>query len=86
MSHDEFEARCCGIPCLVRVTYWEPYRPACVDGPPEYCYPAEGGQGDWELLDVRGRRAVWLERKLDGNRSEERRLAREVFNFMEGRA
>ena len=32
----EFEDRVAGIPCLIVVTYWEPYVPAKVSGPPEY--------------------------------------------------
>jgi len=81
---NEFETTCCGIPCLVRVTHWDPYVPAFISGPPEDCYPAEGGCGDWQVLDRRGRPAPWLERKLALDRREERRLVREVFDFMEG--
>lgn len=67
----EFESRVCGIPCIVRVTYWERYVPAKVSGPPEYCYPAEGGYGEWEILDSRGRPAPWLEKKMtDADRQE----------------
>ena len=37
-----------------------PYEPASISGPPEYCYPAEGGDvdiisiilGDWEVTDI----------------------------------
>lgn len=37
-----------------------PYEPARISGPPEYCYPAEGGDvdiisiilGDWEVTDI----------------------------------
>jgi len=60
----EFETRVCGIPCIVRVTYWEPYLPAKISGPPENCYPEEGGCGEWEILDARGRPAPWLEKKM----------------------
>ena len=80
----EFETTCSGIPCIVRVTYWEPYRPAFISGPPEDCYPAEGGCGDWEVLDRNGRKAPWLEKKLKGNCLELERLEREVFEHMEG--
>lgn len=80
----EFETTCCDIPCIVRVTYWEPYRPAFISGPPENCYPAEGGCGDWELLDMDGNPAPWLEEKLEGNRRECERLEQEVFDHMEG--
>jgi len=60
----EFETRVCGIPCIVRVLSWEPFVPASVSGPPEHCYPAEGGCGEWEILDARGRPAPWLEKKM----------------------
>ena len=64
-----------------RVLSWEYYRPAKVDGPADYCYPAEGGEGEWEILDRKGRRAPWLERKMtDSQRSA---LEEEIFNHME---
>ncbi len=79
----DFDTRVCGIPCIVRVTYWEPYLPAKVSGPPEYCYPAEGGCGDWEILDSRGRPAPWLEKKmLEADRQE---VDAFLFNQMENR-
>ena len=77
----EFETRVCGIPCIVRVTSWDAYVPAKVGGPPEYCYPAEGGEGDWEILDTRGRPAPWLEKKMTDR--DHRLLSEEVFNHME---
>ncbi len=77
----EFDTRVCGIPCIVRVTYWEPYLPAKTYGPPENCYPAEGGEGDWEILDTRGRPAPWLERKMTDR--DRNLLSEEVFNRME---
>ncbi len=77
----EFDTRVCGIPCIVRVTYWEAYIPAKISGPPENCYPAEGGEGDWEILDTRGRPAPWLERKMTDR--DRNLLSEEVFNHME---
>ena len=77
----EFESTVCGIPCIIRVTYWESYRPAYVSGLPENCYPAEGGCGDWEVLDRRGRPAAWLERKLTDR--ERSLIDGEVFGHME---
>lgn len=77
----EFASTVCGIPCIVRVTHWEAYDPGCRSGPPERCYPAEGGEGEWEILDRRGRPAPWLERKLTGDDRE--RIDTEVFNHME---
>jgi hypothetical protein len=77
----EFASTVCGIPCIVRVTDWEAYVPAQTSGPPERCYPSEGGEGNWEILDRRGRPAAWLERKLTGDDRE--RIDTEVFNRME---
>jgi hypothetical protein len=78
-----FETRVCGIPCIIRVTAWDAYAPARVSGPPERCSPAEGGNGDWEILDRRGRPAPWLEKKLRGDPRESERLEQKVFEYME---
>jgi hypothetical protein len=77
----EFESNVCGIPCIIRVTHYDYYQPAFISGPPENCYPAEGGCGDWEVLDRRGRPAPWLERKLTDR--ERSRIDDEVFEHME---
>ena len=77
----EFESRVCGIPCIIRVKYWEVYIPAQRSGPPERCYPEEGGEGEWEILDRKGRPAPWLERKMTENDHD--RMNREIFNHME---
>lgn len=79
----EFETRVCGIPCIVRVLSWEPYLPAKVYGPPEYCYPAEGGYGEWEILDSRGRPAPWLEQKMTD--ADRRKIESFLFDQMENR-
>ena len=78
----EIETTVCGIPCIVKVLSWEPYVPAKVSGPPEDCYPAEGGYGNWELLDRKGRAAPWLEAKM--TEQDRRVLEEELFNRMEG--
>jgi hypothetical protein len=77
----EFETRVCGIPCIVRVLSWDSYTPAYISGPPENCYPAEGGEGEWEILDTRGRPAPWLERKM--KTEDYVKLDEEVFEHME---
>lgn len=77
----EFASNVCGIPCIIQVTYYEPYRQAYVSGPPEYCYPAEGGYCEWDVLDRRGRPAAWLERKLTS--SERSRIDKEIFEEIE---
>lgn len=79
----EFQTRVCGIPCVVRVTTWERYVPEFISGPPDKCYPAEGGCGEWMLLDTRGRPAPWLERKMTEDDREA--LEQKIFDFMEAR-
>lgn len=80
----EFETTCCDIPCIVRVTAWEPYRPAFISGPPDNCYPAEGGCGEWELLDLDGNPSAELDKLVRTYPQVERAIDQEVFDFMEG--
>lgn len=77
----EIEARVCDIPCLVVVTHYEPFAPGRTYGPPELCYPDEGGEAEWHLADRRGRKAEWLERKM--NQGERDRVDALVFAHME---
>lgn len=70
-----------GIPCIVRVTSWSANVPAQVSGPPERCYPAEGGESAWEILDRNGRPAAWLEKKMTDD--DRYRIDAEIFNHME---
>jgi hypothetical protein len=79
----EIKDRVAGIPCLIGVTYWEPFRPGRVSGPPELCYPDEGGESEWDVLDRRGRPAAWLERKLTD--AERERIDQAVFDYMSDR-
>ena len=77
----DIETRVCGIPCIVRVTHWEPYDPGRTSGPPESCYPPEGGEGEWEILDRNGKPAPWLERKMTDR--DQNLVSETVFNHME---
>ena len=59
----EIEHRVAGIPCLIGVTYYE-----CVRG--SFSYNADSDmdyygytEAEWDILDRRGRKAPWLERK-----------------------
>lgn len=47
-----------GIPCIVRVTNWVPYN-AGNDGEEH-----SGGFGDFDVLDTRGKPAIWLQRQM----------------------
>lgn len=80
---DSFDARVCGIPCLVVVTHYEPFVPGRTYGPPELCYPDEGGEAEWFLADRRGRKAQWLERKM--SQSDLDHVDTLVFEHMENR-
>jgi hypothetical protein len=79
---NDFSTRVCGIPCLVRVMYWERYRPAKVSGPPEHCYTEEGGWGEWEILDTKGRPAPWLEKKMSD--TDRQQVDTFLFEQLEG--
>jgi hypothetical protein len=78
----EIETTVAGIPCLIGVTDYEAYTPAYISGPPENCYPAEGGYGDYEILDRKGYRALWLERKITSRVESE--IQESIFNHFEG--
>lgn len=77
----EIEHRIDGIPCIITVYNYEAYVPAYISGPPEDCYPAEGGCGDYDILDRRGYRAAWLERKVDARAEED--IQQAIFDYME---
>lgn len=75
----KFDSTVAGIPCVIKVTHYEPYRPAYISGLPEDCYPAEGG-AEWIVCDSRGRVANWLERKMSEDDRE--RIDGEIFTIM----
>jgi hypothetical protein len=80
----EFEHRIAGIPCIIRILHAEPFRAGFFSGPPEHCYPDEGGLIVWEVLDRKGRRAPWLERKAD--EKEMRRIEEAAWAVLEQEA
>lgn len=69
--------RVAGIPCQLRVTYWEAVTTAT------WYAPAEGSNMEFEVLDRRGRPAPWLARKLGA--VDERRLEAEVAAYFRQR-
>lgn len=77
----EIEHRVAGIPCIIAVFDYEAYVPAYTSGLPENCYPAEGGTADYHILDRRGYRAAWLERKVDARAEDE--IQQAIFDHME---
>lgn len=58
MSHDYHITALGGLPCIALVHSFYPVIPAT------WHHPEKGGEIDWELLDSRGRRADWLEKRL----------------------
>ena len=66
-----------GIPCQCRVTFYQGYRPG------NYFEPPDAEEFEFEILDRRGRRARWLERKL--TEGDEARLLAE-YRAEEGEA
>jgi hypothetical protein len=77
----EFDSTISGIPCKIRITYWERHQSAILRADPGDSHPEEGGCGNWEICDRKGRLAPWLERKITGQ--DLARIEHEVFNHME---
>lgn len=73
----------CGIPCQIEVLSYDPIAHGRFGGRPEDCYPDEGGESEWQLLDRNGYRAKWLENKMtDADREA---VEQKVMDYMEGR-
>jgi hypothetical protein len=77
----DIEVKVCGVKCFARILHWEPYRPAKTGAPPEDCYPAEGGYGDWELVDGEGTRLRLVEEEMTAQDREQ--LEQQMFDYME---
>lgn len=67
----EIESRVAGIPCIIGVTHFESVKGS-------YSYHAASDwdyhgytECEFEVLDRRGRKAAWLERKLDDKMTQE---------------
>lgn len=77
-----FDTRVAGIPCQCLVLAYIPPRPMEVTGPGMGdAYPPEPPEYKYYLLDSNGRRAHWLERKLEDSEVAEK-LHREIANFI----
>ncbi len=75
----EIESRISGIPCLIRVTHFESVRGS-------YSYNAASDwdyygytESEWEVLDRKGYKAAWLERKLSSK--DESRIESEIAEY-----
>ena len=81
MYHAEIETTIAGIPCLIGVTHYE-----CVRG--SYNYNAASdhdyygySEAEWEVLDRKGYKAAWLERKL--TKSDINRIEAEIAEYFD---
>ena len=75
------KTRIAGIPCKVRVIHFTPRVPAQLTGLPENCYPEEGGEIEFTVLDRKGYRAPWIEKKL--TKDDVERIEREYEVYAE---
>lgn len=74
MSSNQFDTKVAGIPCICEVTAYRPAVPDRISGRWEDAEQGSDSEFEFNILDRRGRRAPWLERKLtdkDHERLEE---------------
>ena len=61
----QFETRIDGIPCICNVTHYSPDKPMRVYGSGwGDCDPPEYEHFEYEILDRKGYKAPWLEKKI----------------------
>ena len=68
-------------PCIVKVLSWEYYTHAKLSGPPEDCYPDDGGYGEWEVCGMDGKPNEELASQLSDEDIE--RINQELFDEIE---
>jgi len=59
----QFDFTIAGIPCIIEAEV-ESTVPAWLQGPSHHWHPSEGGGVEYKVLDRKGYRAKWLERKI----------------------
>jgi len=59
-----FDSRVSGIPCQIKPLSYSEGSLGRTWGSWEDCYPDEDEEFEFEVYDRRGRRALWLEKKL----------------------
>lgn len=63
--------RVAGIPAIARVTNFYPGHGGNYTGHPDFRYPKEYPEIEFEICDKKGRPAPWLERKIDDQEKED---------------
>lgn len=64
MNQNSYKTRIRGIPALIKIISFDPGRPGYYCGHPDYNYPEDPPEIEYEICDISGRYANWLERKL----------------------
>lgn len=64
MNLNSFKTRIRGIPAIIKIISFNPGRPGYYCGHPDYNYPEEYPEIEYEICDSNGRYAEWLEKKL----------------------
>jgi len=77
----EIESRVAGIPCLIGVTHYHSVRGSYSYNAPSDLDYYGYTEAEWEVLDRRGRKAPWLERKL--NQSERDRIEQTIIDYFQ---
>ena len=67
--------------CIIKLLSWEYYTPAKLSGPPEDCYPDDGGYGEWEVCDLNGNRNDALAEKMSDEDIDD--INEQFFKLME---
>ena len=75
----QFETRVAGIPCICDITYIEGTEKGYRRGHPDTWEPDEPGYAEYNILERGGRRAPWLEVKM--NDDDRCRMLCEIEKF-----
>lgn len=77
-------ARIQGIPCQARATYYCKEESPILTGPMDWADPGSPAEIEFQVLDTRGKKAEWLERKMT---DEDRRAIEEkIISEFDARA
>lgn len=74
-----FDTKINGIPCICKVISFKAGRSGKRPTIPENCFPDKPMEFEFEILDRRGRKAEWLERKITDK--DETRLCEEYLGI-----
>ncbi len=77
----DFSSTVAGIPCRIEIVTFSSGSPGRTWGAPEYCYEADPGECEFEVLDRNGRAAPWLARKMTS--ADESRIYDEIIGYYE---